>query len=493
MASTICRSLALSLLIIIAISVGGGGHCSAQSIAQEAANSISSQLPKLCMPVSYRQTSSTVAINTKIDMLGDRYHEVHEALLGWNETGIPLVGKFNDRWEAVPCGDDTGLFYLVPLLARKTGWNVNRSLDVFFLGMLLLAGIAGVVGWWLTMPGSWQRALAIIPIAAGTYLSYKMGDVYVVQASVVLMLIPWLVYALKPCVTPWHRYLLVFLSGIILGVAQWIRTQSGSPVLVFFAILICFSPIRRSIRILLSITLFIGVSLPLFCAQIPLHERDRFLVMHQPGYRKSLSHHLFWHTAYVGLGYLTNPYVPAWRDSVAVDYVQSVDPAAIYGGEEYEALLRSRVKEILHRDHKFVFYTVAAKSGVLICMLLLCVNIGLPAAVLRPKAIGIELAFWLGMAFAALPGIIAIPVPQYVLGMIMLALYYWYYSICFYVEQRSIRQGSVRVALCDSSVDPVSASARAHGQSVWLQSKMTRYEEGEIDNVSRDWRSWIHR
>ena len=118
--------------------------------------------------------------------------------LGWNETGIPLVGRFNGRWEAVPCGDDTGLFYLVPLLARETGWSVDRSLDVFFLGMLVLTGITGVVGWWLTMPGSWQRALAIIPIAAGAYLSYKMGDVYVVQASVVLMLIPWLVYALKP-------------------------------------------------------------------------------------------------------------------------------------------------------------------------------------------------------------------------------------------------------------------------------------------------------
>ena len=201
-------------------------------------------------------------------------------------------------------------------------------------------------------------------------------------------------------------------------------------------------------------TLLIGVSLPLFFAQIPLHERDRFLVMHQPGYRNSLSHHLFWHTAYVGLGYLTNPYVPAWRDSVAADYVQSVDPTAIYGGEEYEVLLRSRVKEIVHQDHKFLFYTVAAKSGVLICMLLLCVNLGLMAALLRPKALGTEVAFWLAMAFAALPGIVAIPVPQYVLGMITLALYYWYYSVCFYIEQRYVERVNTMVAVCGSSADP---------------------------------------
>jgi hypothetical protein len=46
-----------------------------------------------------------------------------------------------------------------------------------------------------------------------------------------------------------------------------------------------------------------------------------------------------------------------------------------------------------------------------------------------------ELAFWLAMIFAGLPGIIAIPSPQYVLGMIMLALYYWYYSLSCYMSQ----------------------------------------------------------
>ncbi len=190
-------------------------------------------------------------------------------------------------------------------------------------------------------------------------------------------------------------------------------------------------------KILLSLTLLIGTTLPLLYAQFPLRDRDRFLMVHQPGYRRSVNHHLLWHTAYLGLGYLTNPYVPSWRDSVAVEYVQAIDPAAIYGGEEYEALLRSRVEEIVHRHPRFVFYTVAAKSGVLACMLLLCINIGLAAAISNPKPLGTELAFWLAMAAAALPGIIAIPEPQYVLGMITLALYYWYYSLSFYIELRS--------------------------------------------------------
>jgi hypothetical protein len=210
-------------------------------------------------------------------------------------------------------------------------------------------------------------------------------------------------------------------------------------VLVFFAVLVCFSDLRRSLKVLLSVTLLAGMSLPLLYAQFPLHDRDRFLAANRPGYRGSLNHHVIWHTAYLGLGYLTNPYVPAWRDSVAADYVQAIDPTTIYGGEDYDALLRSRVEEIAHRHPMFVFDTVAAKCGVLTCMLLLYINIALAAAILCPKPVGVELAFWLAMAFGALPGIVAIPVPQYVLGMIVLGLYYWYYSISFYlaVRQRS--------------------------------------------------------
>jgi hypothetical protein len=428
------------LVLSIAIAFGAGEYrCPAQSEMGNSGSSGSLQLPKLCMPVSYRQGPTIVPLKTKIGMLGDRYREVSEALLGWNETGVPLVGKFNNRWEAVPCGDDTGLFYLVPLLARQTGWSADRSIDAFLLGMIVFSATGGVAGLWLTTSGVWPRLLAVVPIAGAAYLSYKMGDVYVVQGSVVLLSIPWLIYVLKADVRSWFRFLIVFLLGIGLGFAQWIRMQSGPPVLVFFAILLYFSTFRRSIKILLSATLLIGMSLPSLYEQFPLHEHDRFLVTHRPGYQPSLSHHLFWHTAYLGLSYLTNPYVSAWRDLVAVQYVQTVDPNAIYGGEKYEALLRSRVEEIIHRDHKFIFYTVAAKAGVLACMLLLCINIGLAAAISCPKSLGTELAFWLATTFAALPGIIAIPAPQYVLGMITLALLYWYYSISYYVERCSAR------------------------------------------------------
>jgi len=68
------------------------------------------------------------------------------------------------------------------------------------------------------------------------------------------------------------------------------------------------------------------------------------------------------------------------------------------------------------------------------------------AAISRPKPRGMELAFWLAMVFAASPGIIVIPLPQYVLGMITFALFYWYYSISFYLEGHAEESISAVVA-----------------------------------------------
>ena len=126
--------------------------------------------------------------------------------------------------------------------------------------------------------------------------------------------------------------------------------------------------------------------------------------------RGSLNHHLFWHAAYLGLSYLTNPYVSTLRDSAAVEYVQAIDPACDLwrrGIRGASAVASGRDRS--HQDHKFIFYTLAAKAGVLACMLLLCINIGFAAAVLCPKPLGTELAFGLAMAVAAIPGIVAYP------------------------------------------------------------------------------------
>ena len=434
----IVKRLGLVALVVV-VTLRSSAHGLAQPSPDQLRAPSVLALPRLCMPVSYRQPPSTDPIRTKIGMLGDRYHQVHEALNGWNESGVPLVGHTNSGWEPVPCGDDSGLFYFVPLLARGTGLSADASLNVFLIGLIVLSAIAAFFGLLLATPQTWKRLLSLVPLLAGSWLSYKMGDLYVVQASLVLALTPWFIYGAQPGISPRRRFMIAGVAGILLGLGQWLRADSAAAPLVFFASLLWFSRLRIPVRLVLGLTALAGMSIPLLYARWPLHERDHFLVRHNASYQSPLNHHLVWHAAYLGLAYLNNPYVSAWRDSVAVEYVQSIDPAAIYGGQEYEDLLRSRVQEIARRDPKFIFYTLAAKSGVLIWILLLCMNVGLAASIIRPKPAQIETAFWIAIIFAALPGLVAIPFTQYVIGMIVLSLYYWYYSICFYIENGGSR------------------------------------------------------
>jgi hypothetical protein len=403
------------------------------------------QIPRLCMPVSYRQDFPEIPPRTKVTMRGDRYIGVNEAISGWNEAGVPLVGLHDGKWEPVPCGDDTGLFYIVPLLSRATDWNTLKSLELFLLGVLAVASLAGLVALWMDADGVQQRMLACIPIFAGTFASYKAGDVYLIQGSAVLISTPWLIYCLRKDLRERYRLLICFATGIILGAAQWTRSQSGLAVLVLFTVLLLFHHLRPIKKIRLLMALLLGMSLPLLYSQIPLHQRDKFLATRNPAYQRSLNHHLLWHTVYVGLSYLKNPYVSSWHDAVGTEYVERINPAVIYGGEQYDNLLKARVKEIALGDPRFIFYTVTAKLGVMLSVLLACLNVGLLAAVLRPKAMGTELAFWLAFATAALPGIIAIPDPQYAIGMVTLSFFYWYYSMRFYLANPRKRTGEAHL------------------------------------------------
>jgi hypothetical protein len=418
---------------MVAVALICGGLCHAQSTAQPGINRTRLESPQLCMPVSYRHAGAPVTVKGRIGIMGDRYSNVTDVLSGWNQTGIPLIGLLNGQWEPVPCGDDTGLFYLVPLLARQTGLNAEKALDLFLLGILSVSATAGLVGLCLTVSRASQRILSAFPIAASSYVAYRMGDVYVIQAAAVMIGIPWIVYSLKSGRGQTCRAVIAFLLGVFLGLAEWVRTQSAAPILLFLGVSLWFSPLRRSVRLLVCTFVLIGMSLPLLFAQFPLHQRDAFLTRNRRVNEPVSNHHLIWHTAYLGLSYLTNPYVGAWRDSVAADYVQAIDPATIYGGKKYEIILRSRLREIAFKNPKFIFYTLAAKLGALAGMLLVCLNFGLLAAILRPKPLGIELAFWSAMTFAAIPGLFAIPIPQYVLGMITVASLYWFYSVSFYI------------------------------------------------------------
>lgn len=367
----------------------------------------------------------------------DRYTWLNEASAGWEVSGVPLVGEVAGKPVPVPCGDDTGLYYFVPLLARTTKRSIDSSLDCFLLGTLFVSAFIGLAGLWVGTLKAWQRALATLAVAFATYGAFKFGDVYIMQAAVVLAIIPWAIHLLRNSRDSKMRDVFLVASGVFLGLAHWIRAHAGTAVILFLLVIILTASLKAYRKVALIAMLALGFAIPILYSKFILYERDTYLNNLVPGYQPQTSHHLFWHTVYVGLGFLNNPYVAGWRDVVGADAIAVVAPRVIYASPEYDSLVKELVVHIFHKDPRFIMYTYSAKLGVVFMMLLLAANVGIVASIVYPKGLVLESAFWVAIAFGMLPGLIGIPVPQYVIGMITLAILYNYVSVCYAIDKLS--------------------------------------------------------
>lgn len=386
--------------------------------------------PRICAPVSYSDDHEDQPSGSRFPLMTDRYTWLTEVQNGWQRTRVPLVGYANGKLVPIPCADDTGLFYVVPVIARLGNGSLDKAIDIFFFSLIGVAFLIGAFGIWINTRGIWLRGLGLIAASAIALLALKVGDVYSLQAVAVLAVVPWSLYFLRTRIDSRWRYLFLVIAGLFLGFVQWIRTHAATLLLVFLLVLIAGASLQWTRKFVFAAVLLIAFAMPLLCARLLVYQRDQYLSRVDVGYRPDPPHHPFWHSLYIGLGYLRNPYVPGYFDIVGTSAVAQTAPQVIYGSQEYEEILRGRILEILRKDHYFFLYTYAAKFGVILLILLLSTNLGLIAAMLYPKPLPVELSFWAAMAFGALPGIIAIPVPQYLTGMISLGILYSYVSVC---------------------------------------------------------------
>lgn len=400
----------------------------ASSVASEAR-------PQICAPVSYRSQRRVRLTGSRIPLMTDRYTWLNDVNAGWQITHVPLVGYVDGTVLPIPCADDTGLFYIVPLLARSSHKSIDFTIDMFLLGTILAAALVGLLGLWIATRAVWRRAFAIAVVLAVVYLSVRVGDVYSMQAAVVLAFVPWSLFTFQRNYDSQRHYLFAIVAGLSFGLAQWVRTHAGTLVILFLLVLIFGASLTAARKAVLIGLLLASFSIPLLYAKLLVHRRDTYLSGIDHSYHPQPAHHPLWHNLYIGLGYLNNPHVSGYYDVVGTDAVAVVDSHAIYGSNEYELVLKRLVLQIVRKDPYFILYTYAAKLGVVLIILLLSANVGLVASILFPKSLAVEMAFWVAMVFGALPGLIAIPVPQYLTGMIAMAVLYNYVSVCHALDE----------------------------------------------------------
>jgi len=359
-------------------------------------------------------------------IMDSRYQKLQMAVDGYQQTGVPLIAYNGNQLNPAGFSDDVGIYYFIPKLADITGLPLDTSAELFFLGMAVTALIFGILGSLLVFKNWTGKGIAIFALSLVLAISYRKGDVYLISSAIIVAIVPLFLYLFKTNtkIKAFH-FLFLFLAGVSIGNAHFIRSHSGTSVLLFIGIiLITYLKEDRKKKLQLITVLCVGVMLPFIFFNYTIAKRDAYLSQNQPGYKKVVAKHPFWHSVYIGFGFLNNDLDIKWDDSVAMEKVRSVSPDATYLSPEYESILRREVIRIaIDRPH-FLLRNIFAKIGILLFYFLVFANIGIIGMLKYPIKGPVDWAFWAALAFNSSFGILVIPYLEYLLGFISLAAIY---------------------------------------------------------------------
>jgi hypothetical protein len=378
---------------------------------------------------------------TLFTLMPARYQQLRRALEGFQRTGVPLVAFDGNSFYGAGFSDDLGEYYLIPKLASFLDLRLPTAVDVFLGTILCVSFLAGLVGFFFLFRHGPSRTVALIGLFLLFLGTFREGDVYILLSSTTVALVPWLLYFVQRGVADGWFATFASGAGLCAGFANLIRSHSGTGFMLFMAIAVLFAlRCRWRSRILLIAVAVAACAAPSLYFRSLRDRRDAYLNGVQPSRALIQEQHPFWHSVYIGFGFLSNEMVPAYSDEVAVNKVAAISPDAHYLSAEYEEVLKNQVFFLIRHHFSFVVLTLAAKVGVICFALLLCGNVGLLAAALYPKTWPIEAAFWVAIAFSSLSGLLVIPYPKYLLGFMAFATLYAVVSVDHALEARDNRQ-----------------------------------------------------
>jgi hypothetical protein len=256
-------------------------------------------------------------------------------------------------------GDDQGLYLIVPWLANAIGWEDPVNL-LRWIALLALALTIAIFPWLVReLTGSVLVALASPFVLLVAFWRMPLGDIYWVGTWVTLTLVPILLLLDRR----WPRYGFALLLGIlaVASLASSIRSQAGVPVLIGAALVLLRRPWSRwqkSGVLVLCIVAYISVTTfgMLAAREVREQQLDGRVLAGEAG----LSHP-FWHSTYIGLGYIPNDWDIRYFDSIGYRDVLREDPKAKFLGPAYGRILRDRYFDLLADDPWFGVRLYGAK------------------------------------------------------------------------------------------------------------------------------------
>lgn len=258
--------------------------------------------------------------------------------------------------------DDPGIYLYVPVLAHLLHMmSIRATLWIFFTGLYaLLIAVTPIL--WLRAFGSW-----IVAVLAPLFLLYGVnfvfyGDIYWISAWVLFLTMPIMFIVARN----WTRSSWVWLTicCVVASFASSIRINAGLPVFISCVGLLIVSQkgwARKAALFLLLAFSYLSVQ-PIMMNSIR-HYRD--VAVNEPGLSQAYpGEHPFWHSIYVGLGYVPNHQGLSWNDSVALNAARQVAPNVVQYSSQYEAVIENLTIRLVERDPGLLLRNLVAKVTV---------------------------------------------------------------------------------------------------------------------------------
>ena len=269
--------------------------------------------------------------------------------------GYPFIVHTGDqRLEDVWPNDDQGYPFVLSVFLRLWGLNEVTPATFIKFNYLILVTVGIVSSSFLFLS---FKSLLISTVFFYLYLRVHVYDGYVdhhwMIGAMTIFYLSFLIFFLKS-----RAKFKPFWFGfyfLVAGIANIVRNGDGTIgiFLVLGVLLIMarqkglaktfafLAPVNSSLFLrpfLLVIFCIFIYFLPSFILGSARYFRDK--VYFNSGHSNRLTYHGFWNGAFMGLGYVPNPYGLNWDDDLPISFARKIDPAVKFHTDKYNEIMR---------------------------------------------------------------------------------------------------------------------------------------------------------
>lgn len=377
--------------------------------------------------------------NVILGMMPSRSRDLNYASNGWEQTHTSLVGM-DESGAPIFLGafDDPGIYFLFPKIAALLSCDVVLVARCFYLLVVITATLLIYLGFKKGAKSTLQKISLLVVCFLLFSLNLVKSDVYTFSYMGVAT-IPIALQALKTRNRYW--YVVICITVILAFVLNFFRSHSGTIILLFLSLYLLFVLKNwKHTFVYFAMVVLLWFSNYFITKQIAETRNNWFEKNTSISIDESLSHP-FWHSAYIGLGFIPNTLGLAYNDQIAIDKVNAIHPGVLFCGKVYESTLKQEYFQVLKTQTAYFIKVHLIKFLIILIIVLILLNYQIKKIIKFRIQQSALLPFALTIAFAALPALIVVPRINYLNALITLSLVWYVYLIC--VTETKSRQSKV--------------------------------------------------